>query len=365
MASPDSESGGSSPRVSISLILNADAPPRTLPPRLPPPSLLARLDAALYEPGWYLQQQQQQQQQLQQQQSQLQQQPQQPLQPLQPQQQPPRLQFPLQQIQPLQQQQQFSPRFVAPQLHLLLLMHRPHMLPYPPQMVAEHHGYLPPQNHMPQNGHFPVVGVPMSMPSPYPVVQVANYAYLAYGAPGPVVVSPGQIPAQNKHRRFRRRYYQIHRKYNCTFAGCTKSYGLLNHLNTHIVTKKHGLRKSKADFKHAEKDDARDDDHSSSSNSTNTPATETGEKDSDAKLEPLAVDLESTGRVPYKSESSSEGVSTESTAEARIVLPPPNAHGSAPGSHPGYSLPSISAASEGSVKLPLLPSVVGPHSPSQ
>lgn len=49
-------------------------------------------------------------------------------------------------------------------------------------------------------------------------------------------------------RRFRRRYNQIVRKYPCSFPGCLKSYGSLNHLNTHIVTKKHGHRKSKADF---------------------------------------------------------------------------------------------------------------------
>lgn len=49
-------------------------------------------------------------------------------------------------------------------------------------------------------------------------------------------------------RRFRRRYNQIVRKYMCSFPGCTKSYGSLNHLNTHIVSKKHGQRKSKADF---------------------------------------------------------------------------------------------------------------------
>ncbi|GEQ68985.1 hypothetical protein JCM33374_g2655 [Metschnikowia sp. JCM 33374] len=63
--------------------------------------------------------------------------------------------------------------------------------------------------------------------------------------------APSPVPGQ-KSRRFRRRYYQIHRKYNCTYPGCTKSYGSLNHLNTHIVTKKHGMRKSKADFKHTE-----------------------------------------------------------------------------------------------------------------
>lgn len=52
-------------------------------------------------------------------------------------------------------------------------------------------------------------------------------------------------------RRFRRRYNQIVRKYPCSFPGCIKSYGSLNHLNTHIVTKKHGHRKSKVDFQHS------------------------------------------------------------------------------------------------------------------
>ncbi|KAK6459784.1 uncharacterized protein RJT20DRAFT_22745 [Scheffersomyces xylosifermentans] len=51
-------------------------------------------------------------------------------------------------------------------------------------------------------------------------------------------------------RRFRRRYNQIVRKYSCSYPGCVKSYGSLNHLNTHIVTKKHGHRKSKADFQY-------------------------------------------------------------------------------------------------------------------
>ena len=49
-------------------------------------------------------------------------------------------------------------------------------------------------------------------------------------------------------RRVRRRYNQILRKFSCTFPQCNKSYGSLNHLNAHIVTKKHGKRKSRADF---------------------------------------------------------------------------------------------------------------------
>lgn len=63
------------------------------------------------------------------------------------------------------------------------------------------------------------------------------------GAGGPVFYDDSK-----PNRRFRRRYNQIVRKYNCSFPGCNKSYGSLNHLNTHIVTKKHGQRKSKSDF---------------------------------------------------------------------------------------------------------------------
>lgn len=85
--------------------------------------------------------------------------------------------------------------------------------------------------------HYPVV----------PVEQGMSYVHRAYAGSG-----EGQT--QNKHRRFRRRYYQIYRKYKCSFTGCTKSYGSLNHLNTHIVTKKHGLRKSKHDFKNEEEE---------------------------------------------------------------------------------------------------------------
>lgn len=89
------------------------------------------------------------------------------------------------------------------------------------------------------------MGSPMPQYPMLPVEQGMSYGYRGYAGN-----SDGQT--QSKHRRFRRRYYQIYRKYKCSFAGCTKSYGSLNHLNTHIVTKKHGLRKSKQDFKDAD-----------------------------------------------------------------------------------------------------------------
>lgn len=112
-----------------------------------------------------------------------------------------------------------------------------------------------------------VLGLPAQMPSRIPseminyggaVMSVPSAAY--YYGPNNDLAQPELVPNQYSHivaysslgqknRRFRRRYHQIHRKYICPHEQCTKSYGSLNHLNTHIVTKKHGLRLSKAEFK--------------------------------------------------------------------------------------------------------------------
>ncbi|KAI5967814.1 uncharacterized protein KGF55_000046 [Candida pseudojiufengensis] len=64
----------------------------------------------------------------------------------------------------------------------------------------------------------------------------------------------------NKGRRFRRRYNQINRRFPCSYPNCMKSYGSLNHLNTHIVSKKHGHRKAKADFQNPSRP-PKDDEH--------------------------------------------------------------------------------------------------------
>ncbi|KAJ9065624.1 hypothetical protein DSO57_1017555 [Entomophthora muscae] len=41
-------------------------------------------------------------------------------------------------------------------------------------------------------------------------------------------------------KRFRRKSHEIQRHYKCTFQGCQKSYGTLNHLNNHIFLQSHG-----------------------------------------------------------------------------------------------------------------------------
>lgn len=118
-----------------------------------------------------------------------------------------------------------------------------------------------------QNGF--VLGLPAQMPSRVSsdainygsqVMPIASTPFY-YGPKNEPIQSeliPSQFPhgcmigfafQGQKSRRFRRRYHQIHRKYKCPHEECTKSYGSLNHLNTHIVTKKHGQRLSKAEFK--------------------------------------------------------------------------------------------------------------------
>jgi hypothetical protein len=44
-------------------------------------------------------------------------------------------------------------------------------------------------------------------------------------------------------KRPRRTFDQIERLYNCGWNGCDKSYGTLNHLNAHVATQKHGIKR--------------------------------------------------------------------------------------------------------------------------
>jgi hypothetical protein len=60
----------------------------------------------------------------------------------------------------------------------------------------------------------------------------------------------------NRPKRFRRKPEEIERKYKCLFPGCTKAYGELPHLNTHIVDSSHGERWGKADYLEASKKQA-------------------------------------------------------------------------------------------------------------
>ncbi|CAD6908050.1 unnamed protein product [Tilletia controversa] len=50
-------------------------------------------------------------------------------------------------------------------------------------------------------------------------------------------------------KRPRRRYDEIERLYRCSWPGCTKSYGTLNHLNAHVAMQKHGAKRLPTEFK--------------------------------------------------------------------------------------------------------------------
>ncbi|TFK51827.1 hypothetical protein OE88DRAFT_1628801, partial [Heliocybe sulcata] len=59
---------------------------------------------------------------------------------------------------------------------------------------------------------------------------------------------PGQV-----RKRPRRRYDEIERNYLCSWPGCSKAYGTLNHLNAHVVMQGHGQRRTPAEFKELRK----------------------------------------------------------------------------------------------------------------
>ncbi len=48
------------------------------------------------------------------------------------------------------------------------------------------------------------------------------------------------LPGNAVRKRPRRRYDEIERLYACSWPGCTKAYGTLNHLNAHVNMQKHG-----------------------------------------------------------------------------------------------------------------------------
>ncbi|KAL1918309.1 uncharacterized protein VTP21DRAFT_2969 [Calcarisporiella thermophila] len=61
------------------------------------------------------------------------------------------------------------------------------------------------------------------------------------------------LPGINMRKRPRRRYEEIERNYCCTWPGCTKAYGTLNHLNAHIHMQGHGEKRHPSEFKELRK----------------------------------------------------------------------------------------------------------------
>ncbi|KAH9063821.1 hypothetical protein EDB83DRAFT_2223753, partial [Lactarius deliciosus] len=56
-----------------------------------------------------------------------------------------------------------------------------------------------------------------------------------------------------RKRHPRRCYHEIKRLYHCSWTGCGRGYGALNHLNAHIVKQRHGNKRTTAEFKELRK----------------------------------------------------------------------------------------------------------------
>lgn len=84
-----------------------------------------------------------------------------------------------------------------------------------------------------------------SPPYPYgslPTVQ-STAQHPGYGDPSSKTYSFVSLPGNTVRKRPRRRYDEIERLYACSFPGCTKAYGTLNHLNAHVNMQKHGSKR--------------------------------------------------------------------------------------------------------------------------
>ncbi|TKY85835.1 hypothetical protein EX895_005376 [Sporisorium graminicola] len=107
----------------------------------------------------------------------------------------------------------------------------------------------------------------MSMPDPSGSANGKVFSYMASGEDGGALSSSSSGLSMGSQgfgghyfgggyggggaskKRPRRRYDEIERLYPCSWPGCTKSYGTLNHLNAHVAMQKHGPKRSPGEFK--------------------------------------------------------------------------------------------------------------------
>ncbi|KIJ32559.1 hypothetical protein M422DRAFT_52796 [Sphaerobolus stellatus SS14] len=63
-----------------------------------------------------------------------------------------------------------------------------------------------------------------------------------------IIPPPEPNAPPGSQKRTHRKYDEIEGLYACTWPNCTKAYGTLTHLNTHIGTRKHGHKKKMNEF---------------------------------------------------------------------------------------------------------------------
>lgn len=56
-------------------------------------------------------------------------------------------------------------------------------------------------------------------------------------------------PPNSTNKRKRKKASEIERHYSCSYPSCSKAYGTLNHLNTHVSIQKHGRKRLPEEFK--------------------------------------------------------------------------------------------------------------------
>jgi len=81
------------------------------------------------------------------------------------------------------------------------------------------------------------------------VTSSAAHRRRSTGEPSGTVYEFVSLPGSQQPKRPRRKFEEIERIYNCSFPGCSKAYGTLNHLNAHVTMQRHGPKRTPEEFK--------------------------------------------------------------------------------------------------------------------
>jgi hypothetical protein len=92
--------------------------------------------------------------------------------------------------------------------------------------------------------HYPAIGPPVTGISPHDIHNPAYSEGVAYVRPSLMTTHRRSQRGDPEYvKRPRRRAEEVERLYTCTWPGCDKAYGALNHLNTHVKNAEHGPKR--------------------------------------------------------------------------------------------------------------------------